>query len=60
MLQRAKEIGLNQMPEMKKGQNHKIGTTFFSYFSEESAKEIQELLEKGRYIPQEIVSLEDF
>ena len=60
MLEKAKKIGISYMPEMKKGQNFKIGTKFFNCFSKEIEEEFQRLLKNGRYIPQEIVSLEDF
>lgn len=60
MLEKAKKIGISQMPEMKQGQNQKIGTTFFSYFPKDIAEEIKNLLKIGKYIPQEILSTEDF
>ncbi len=60
MLEKAQKIGISNMPEMKKAQNHKIGTTFFNYFSKEIAENFQTLLESNKYIPQEILSVEDF
>ncbi len=60
MLEKAQKIGISNMPEMKKGQNHKIGTTFFHYFSKEIVENFESLLESNKYIPQEILSGEDF
>lgn len=60
MLKKAKKAGMERMPVMKEGQNQNVGTLFFSYFAEENRKEIQNLLQGGRYIPQEILSGEDF
>ena len=33
---------------------------FFSYFSTERIKQMKEILEKGRYVPQEILNISDF
>ena len=60
MIEKARKIGIQQMPKMKQGQNHSIGTKFFNYFSEEVVEVMQQLLENGQYIPQEILSWEDF
>ena len=60
MLEKAQKIGICNMPETKKGQNHNIGTTFLNYFSKEIAESFQNLLESDKYIPQEILSCEDF
>lgn len=60
MLQKAKRAGLWRMPDMKEGQNQKAGAVFYSYFAEEDREQIQKLLQSGHYIPQEILSEEDF
>ena len=60
MLEKAQKIGISNMPETKKGQNHNIGTIFFNYFSKEIAENFQNLLESNKYIPQEILSAQDF
>lgn len=60
MLKKAKKAGMERMPAMKEGQNQKAGALFFSYFAEEDRKELQNLLQSGLYIPQEILSGEDF
>ena len=60
MMKKAMEIGEKQLPAMKKGQTQKIGTGFWNAFSKESVDEMKKLLQKGRYIPQEILTIEDF
>ena len=37
-----------------------IKDIFFSYFSTEQVKRMKEILEKGYYIPQEILNISDF
>ena len=44
----------------KEGQNRNIKDIFFSYFSTEQVKRMKEILEKGYYIPQEILNISDF
>lgn len=51
---------LGSLPEMKKGQNRNIGTDFLSNFTEAMEKQIREILEEERYIPQEILQRKDF
>lgn len=60
MLQKAKEIGTAELPSMKEGQNKQIGNTFLSYFDSGQVKQMQMILEAGKYIPQEILSGKDF
>ncbi len=60
MLKKAKQIGEEQLPFMKEGQNQNIGTLFWNYFEREKSDKMQQLLQAGRYIPQEILTLEDF
>lgn len=68
MLKRAREIGSSQLPDMKEGQKPRqkplqmpgIDSIFQGYFGEEEYKELQQILEQGKYIPQEILSIEDF
>ncbi len=57
MLQKAEGVDL---PTMKEGQNSRIGGEFFSYFSEEVQMQMKLLLQKNRYIPQEILQRKDF
>ena len=60
MIKKAMEIGEENLPTMKTGQNQNIGTCFYNAFSKEKVDEMKKLLNKGRYIPQEILSIEDF
>lgn len=60
MLEKACQMGLKQLPFMKEGQNQNIGTRFWSYFSIEKAQKMQMILDEKRYIPQEILNVEDF
>lgn len=60
MLEKARQIGKEQLPFTKDGQNQIPGTDFFRYFSKEQAEEMLALLKEKRYIPQEILCVEDF
>lgn len=60
MLQSAQAIGINCLPDMKKGQNSDIDDIFQKHFKKDIFKCIQQILEQGKYIPQEILSIEDF
>ena len=51
---------MDSIPETKEGQNRNIKDIFFSYFSMEQVKRMKEILEKGYYIPQEILNISDF
>jgi len=58
MLEKAGQaVGL---PETKEKQNRNISEVFFSFFDEEKVKRIKEILEKEKYIPQEILNISDF
>ena len=58
MLSKAEK--LDSIPETKERQNRNIKDFFFSYFSEEQVRRMKEILEKGYYIPQEILNISDF
>lgn len=58
MLEKAGQIA--ELPDTKEQQNRKIGGEFFSYFSKETVRRMLEILEMGRYIPQEILNISDF
>ena len=60
MLGKAEEVGIDSMPPMKAGQNQNIGELFWSFFDKQDAKKMQQLLQKGQYIPQEILAVRDF
>lgn len=58
MMKKAQAAG--QLPRMKEGQNRNIQQKFFSYFKPEQVNRMTEILESGRYIPQEILNIMDF
>lgn len=60
MIEKAVEIGVEQLPLMKAGQNRNIGTRFFDSLPKDEAEKMQQILQERRYIPQEILSIEDF
>lgn len=60
MYEKACQIGLDKLPFTKEGQNQNIGTKFWSYFRSEQVDNMQALLKGKRYIPQEILNVEDF
>ena len=55
MVKKAAHLSL---PKTKEGQNRNEKGVFFSYFKE--ASQMRKILEEGRYIPQEIVTMRDF
>ena len=59
MLEKAQRFGFDQLPLTKEGQNRNIGTLFFSSFDQKHVKQVQKILEQNRYIPQEILSVQD-
>ncbi len=59
MLAKTERIGIEHLPATKEGQNRKIGSLFLSQFSQPQQDKIREILESGRYIPQEILNIED-
>ena len=60
MLAKADQIGIDNLPFTKEGQNRKIDNLFFNQFSKMMQAKMKEILEQGRYIPQEILNIEDF
>lgn len=60
MLDKAAAIGFSALPDMKEGQNTKIGTLFLEAFDIGRRKQIQEILTAGKYIPQEILNEHDW
>ena len=58
MLEKAKSVTV--LPETKEQQNRNIGTRFFSCFDDSTVEKMKEILEKDRYIPQEILNIADF
>ena len=60
MIEKAQEYGRDFLPEMSENQNHSLSGLFFRYFSDETKETIGKLLETGKYIPQEIVTITDY
>ncbi|MBC8572000.1 Wadjet anti-phage system protein JetD domain-containing protein [Jingyaoa shaoxingensis] len=58
MLKKADSV--HELPDTKELQNRNIGTEFFSYFDENTVRKMKDILESGRYIPQEILNTADF
>lgn len=48
------------LPSTKEGQNRNIGTRFLDYFSQEEKDSINTMLNRGTYIPQEIINKTDY
>lgn len=60
MLDKALEKPLSSLPDTKEGQNRNLNGSFFESFSEKNQNQMKELLEAGKYIPQEILNIRDF
>lgn len=58
MLRKAAHI--KTLPETKEHQNRNIHSEFFSYFDEKIVCEMKSILERNRYVPQEILNMSDF
>ena len=50
----------SRLPDTKEQQNRNISGSFFTYFPAKTAGRMREILESGRYIPQEILNTEYF
>lgn len=48
------------LPDTLEKQNRKISGHFFSYFSREQVQQMEEILKREKYIPQEILTISDF
>lgn len=57
MLEKAQRVA--QLPQTKERQNRNIAGVFFSYFEDTVQRQMLEILERGVYIPQEIVNISD-
>lgn len=60
MVSKAVQLGISNLPEMKKGQNQNIEDRFWNAFPADVVDLMKRILEDGRYIPQEILTIEDF
>lgn len=58
MLKKASEG--TDLPDTKEQQNRKIDGSFFAHFQEETVRQMERILESGKYIPQEILNITDF
>lgn len=58
MLEKAESV--TELPETKEQQNRNISTRFFSCFDDSIVEKMKNILEKDRYIPQEILNTTDF
>ena len=59
MLTKADRIGIEDLPRTKEGQNRNIGSLFLGWFSQPQQTRIKAILEQDRYIPQEILNIQD-
>ena len=59
MLQKAEAGGIDFLPEMSENQNQNLSGQFYRYFSKETREKMQKLLHAGKYIPQEILNIQD-
>lgn len=61
MLQKGlSEFGLDRLPRTKKGQNRGLSGSFMDFFSEKIKAQMYYVLERDRYIPQEIINIQDY
>lgn len=57
MLEKAAQAA--RLPQTKEQQNRNISGSFFSYFDDAAQRRMWEILEKDKYIPQEILNISD-
>jgi len=48
------------LPTTKEGQNRNLKNRFFAYFAAETIERMQEILQAEKYIPQEILTIDDY
>ena len=60
MMDKARGYDNDFLPDMSGNQNRNLSGLFFRYFSHETKEAMIQLLEAGKYIPQEIVAITDF
>jgi hypothetical protein len=58
--QRLLRSKLEALPYSKEKQNKNISDLFFSYFGVEEQKQMKRILESGRYVPQEYLTISDY
>lgn len=60
MLAKASIIQIEELPMSKEKQNRNITGQFFAWHRQEMVEQMRRILESGRYIPQEILNINDF
>lgn len=60
MIEKAHGCGMDFLPEMSENQNRNLSGKFFRCFSDQTKESMRQILEEGRYIPQEIVLMTDY
>lgn len=54
------DFGIEGLPETKKGQNRRLSGSFMKHFSGQIQRKMYDILENGKYIPQEIINIQDY
>ncbi len=60
MLDKYGERKIDFLPDSSEKQNRNISGRFFSFFPEAVSGQMQQILEQGKYIPQECLNIKDF
>lgn len=60
MVEKAEILGFDRLPDRKEKQNTNIGDLFLNGFDDKRKVKILEILEAGKYIPQEILNEHDW
>lgn len=60
MYEKVEEVGIENLPFMKTGQNQNIGKLFWIFFNKQDVKKMQQIFQNGKYIPQESLAVNDF
>lgn len=60
MLDKAESIGVEGLPHTKEKQNDNIDNVFLEYFGPGRRKQILDILQAGKYVPQEILNEHDW
>ena len=60
MIDKAEKMGFDNLPYAKERQRKDIGTMFLDKFNDEYRGKIIQILESGKYIPQEILNVHDY
>ena len=60
MLEKAAVPGMEFLPDTSENQNRNLSGMFFRYFEDSVTVQMKQILEAGKYIPQEIINIIDF